>query len=180
MRDDKRREVNDGFDGTWVAHPDLVATAAEVFDGVLGARPHQKEKTRAEVQVTAAQLVDPKIPGGQVTEAGVRLNVDVALQYLGAWLQENGAVAIHNLMEDAATAEISRAQLWQWIQAGTRLDDGRPMTAALYREIRAQELARLGGPAIGRYGDAAALLDHLVLSETFEEFLTLGAYALLP
>jgi malate synthase len=180
VRDDKRREVNDGFDGTWVAHPDLVETAAEVFDGVLGARPHQKDRTRAEVQVTAAQLVDPKISGGKVTEAGVRLNVDVALQYLGAWLQENGAVAIHNLMEDAATAEISRAQLWQWIQAGTRLDDGRAMTAALYREIRAQELAGLGGPASGRYGDAAALLDHLVLSDTFEEFLTLGAYALLP
>ena len=108
------------------------------------------------------------------------LNIDVALQYLGAWLQENGAVAIHNLMEDAATAEISRAQLWQWIQAGTPLDDGRPMSADLYRTIRAEELAKLGGPATGRYGDAATLLDRLVLTDSFEEFLTLPAYALLP
>jgi malate synthase len=179
VRDDKRREVGDGFDGTWVAHPDLVPTAAEVFDGALGARPHQKDKARAEVQVTAAELCDPRVPGGKVTEAGVRLNIDVALQYLGAWLQENGAVAIHNLMEDAATAEISRAQLWQWIQAGTTLDDGRPITADLYRRIREEEQARLGGAAAGRAGDAAALLDRLVLSDTFEEFLTIPAYALL-
>ena len=180
VRDDKRREVNDGFDGTWVAHPDLVPTATEVFDGALGARPHQKEKTRADVQVAAAQLCDPRIPGATVTEAGVRLNIDVALQYLGAWLQENGAVAIHNLMEDAATAEISRAQLWQWIQAGTTLDDGRPVTAELYQRIRVEELARLGGAASGRTGDAAALLDRLVLSDAFEEFLTIPAYSLLP
>ncbi len=180
VRDDKRREVNDGFDGTWVAHPDLVPTASEVFDAVLGARPHQKDKRREEVQVTAQQLVDPKVPGGSVTEAGVRLNVDVALQYLGSWLQENGAAAIHNLMEDAATAEISRAQLWQWIQAGTKLTDGRAVTADLYRQIRAEELDKLGGAATGRYGDAATLLDRLVLSPVFEEFLTIPAYALMP
>jgi malate synthase len=182
VRDDKRREVNDGFDGTWVAHPDLVATAAEAFDEVLGARPHQKEKTRAEVRVAAAQLLDPQVPGGTISEAGVRLNVDVALQYLSAWLQESGAVAIHNLMEDAATAEISRAQLWQWIQTGATLDDGRPVTADLYRQIRAEELAKLiqpGGAGVGRHGDAAALLDRLVLSASFAEFLTIPAYALL-
>jgi len=126
------------------------------------------------------------VPGGKVTEAGVRLNIDVALQYLGAWLQENGAVAIHNLMEDAATAEISRAQLWQWIQAGTKLDDGRPVTAELYQRIRTEELDRLNaagggvgaGPA-GRYADAARLLDGLVLTDQFQDFLTLSAYALL-
>jgi malate synthase len=179
VRGDKQREVADGFDGTWVAHPDLVATATEVFDQALGARPHQKDKLRDDVQVTAAQLVDARVPEGKVSEAGVRLNVDVALQYLGAWLQDNGAVAIHNLMEDAATAEISRAQLWQWIQAGTKLDDGRPMSADLYRRIRAEELERLGGAGVGRYGDAAKLLDGLVLSDRFEEFLTLSAYALL-
>jgi malate synthase len=180
VRDDKSREVSDGFDGTWVAHPDLVPTASEVFDAALGTRPHQKERRREEVEVGAQQLADPKVPGGKVSEAGVRLNVDVALQYLSSWLQENGAAAIHNLMEDAATAEISRAQLWQWIQAGTKLDDGRPMSAELYRQIHAEELAKLGGPSVGRLGDAATLLDRLVLSPTFEEFLTIPAYVLLP
>jgi malate synthase len=179
VRDDKRREVSDGFDGTWVAHPDLVPIAAEVFDQVLGARPHQKERTRPEVRVEARQLVDATVAGGQITEAGFRLNVDVALQYLSAWLLENGAVAIHNLMEDAATAEISRAQLWQWIKVGAKLADGTPVTAALYQQVRAEELARLGGPSTARYGDAARLLDQLVLSATFEDFLTIPAYALL-
>jgi malate synthase len=179
VREDKLREVNDGFDGTWVAHPDLVPVAMEVFDKVLGDRPHQKEKSRAEVKVTAAQLVDAAIPGGKITEAGFRLNVDVALQYINSWLLENGAAAIHNLMEDAATAEISRAQLWQWIRHGATLSDGRQATRALYETIRTEELARLGGPTAGRYKDAAALLDTMVLSEDFPDFLTLPAYALL-
>ena len=122
-------------------------------------RPHQKERSRAEVRVTAAELVDPTIPGGKITEGGFRLNVDVALQYINSWLLENGAAAIHNLMEDAATAEISRAQLWQWIRHGAVLDDGRPATRALYETIRSEELAKLGGAATGRYKDAAALLD---------------------
>src|SRR5215471_6299306 len=111
VRDDKRREVGDGFDGTWVAHPDLVPTAAEVFDELLGPRPHQKDRTRAEVAADAGRLLDPTVPGGKITEGGFRLNVSVALQYLDSWLRENGAAAINNLMEDAATAEISRAQL---------------------------------------------------------------------
>ncbi len=179
VREDKLREVNDGFDGTWVAHPDLVPVAMEVFDQVLGERPHQKERSRGEVRVTAAQLVDPTVPGGQITEAGFRLNVEVALQYLNQWLLENGAAAIHNLMEDAATAEISRAQLWQWIRHGASLADGRPATRALYQTIRAEELAKLGGPEAARYRDAAALLDKMVLSEEFPDFLTLPAYALL-
>jgi malate synthase len=179
VRDDKRREATDGFDGTWVAHPDLVATAAAVFDEHLGARPHQKDRTRAEVSADAAALLDPTVPGGKITEAGVRLNVSVALQYLSSWLLENGAAAINNLMEDAATAEISRAQLWQWIRTGSRLDDGRPVTRALYERVRAEELDRLGGAAEARYGDAARLLDGLVLADTFEDFLTIPAYDLL-
>jgi malate synthase len=179
VRDDKSREAADGFDGTWVAHPDLVPTASEVFDRVLGVRPHQKDRLRAEVQADARQLVDPEVPGGKITEAGLRLNVSVALQYLNSWLLENGAAAINNLMEDAATAEISRAQLWQWIQTASKLDDGRPITAALYQQTRDEELARLGGARHERYGVAVALLDALVLGETFEDFLTIPAYAFL-
>src|SRR5438552_7254763 len=125
VRDDKEREAGDGFDGTWVAHPDLVPVATEVFDRVLGQRPHQKNRTREDVRVEARQLVDLAIPGGQVTEAGVRNNVSVALQYLESWLRGVGAAAIYNLMEDAATAEISRSQLWQWRRNGARLADGR-------------------------------------------------------
>jgi malate synthase len=176
VREDKLREAGDGFDGTWVAHPDLVPVATEVFDRVLGERPHQKDRLRPEVNVRAAQLSDIVVPGGQVTEAGVRLNVSVALQYLDAWLGGNGAAAITNLMEDAATAEISRAQLWQWLRQGVVLADGTPVTPELYEQIRTEELARLGGAAQGRLGQAAALLDQLVLSPEFVEFLTLVAY----
>jgi malate synthase len=179
VREDKRREATDGFDGTWVAHPDLVPIASEVFDEILGARPHQKDKTRAEVAVRAAQLVDPGVPGGCISLAGFRLNIDVALQYLNSWLLENGAAAIHNLMEDAATAEISRAQLWQWIQSGSKLVQGETITAKLYERVRSEELERLGGARAQRYGDAAKLLDRLVLEKTFEEFLTIPAYAFL-
>jgi malate synthase len=176
VREDKLREVNDGFDGTWVAHPDLVPTAKEVFDQKLAAKDNQKERMRSEVQVTAAQLVDPAVPDGKITEAGFRLNVDVALQYINSWLLENGAAAIYNLMEDAATAEISRAQLWQWIHHGARLDDGRAATEDLYRTTRDAQLARLteGGP--GRFQEAAEVLDSLVLTGEFPEFLTLPAY----
>ena len=179
VRDDKERESRDGFDGTWVAHPDLVPLATEIFDGVLGARPHQKDRQRDDVAVSAAQLLDLHVPGGKVTEAGVRLNVSVALQYLDAWLDGNGAAAINNLMEDAATAEISRSQLWQWRTVGMRLTDGRVFTDALYRDIRDEELAHLGGARKGRLGEAAALLDGLVLADDFPEFLTLDAYRLL-
>ncbi|MGZ6133435.1 MAG: malate synthase, partial [Myxococcaceae bacterium] len=176
VREDKLREVNDGFDGTWVAHPDLVPTAKEVFDQKLGPKDNQKERMRSEVQVTAAQLIDPRVPDGKITEAGFRLNVDVALQYINSWLLENGAAAIYNLMEDAATAEISRAQLWQWIHHGAKLDDGRPASEEMYRTTRDAQLARLteGGPA--RYREAAEILDACVLTTTFPEFLTLPAY----
>ena len=179
VRDDKERESGDGFDGTWVAHPDLVPLATEVFDGVLGESPHQKGRLREDVSVSAGQLLDLRVEGGTVTEAGVRLNVSVALQYLDAWLRGNGAAAINNLMEDAATAEISRSQLWQWRVRGARLDDGRFVTDALYRSIRDEELTRLGGRGGGRLADAADLLDGLVLDDTFADFLTSRAYALL-
>jgi malate synthase len=182
VRDDKQRESSDGFDGTWVAHPDLVPLATEVFDGVLGERPDQRDRRideaplGAEVPGDPAALLDLHVDGGQVTEAGARLNVSVALQYLDSWLRGNGAAAINNLMEDAATAEISRSQLWQWRVTGTPLDDGQPLTADRYRAIRDEELATLGGTGTGRLGEAAELLDGLVLDDTFVEFLTLPAY----
>src|SRR5882724_738230 len=141
-RADKEREVKDGFDGTWVAHPDLVPIAKEVFDRKLG-KPHQKERLREEVRVEAPELQDTKVPGGTISEGGVRNNISVALQYLSAWLGGNGAVAIFNLMEDAATAEISRAQLWQWVQNSAKLADGRRIDRALYEKLRDEELAKL-------------------------------------
>jgi malate synthase len=179
VREDKEREARDGFDGTWVAHPDLVPTAMEVFQRILGSKPHQKERLREEVKVTAAQLLQLQVPGGKVTEAGFRSNVSVALQYLNSWLLGNGAAAIFNLMEDAATCEISRAQLWQWIHNQARLDDGQPTNAELYRKIRDQELGKLGGIASGRYRESTEILDRLVTSDSFEEFLTIPAYQLL-
>jgi malate synthase len=181
VRDDKLREVHDGFDGTWVAHPDLVPTAKAVFDAELGDRPHQKERLREDVHVGAAELADPRVPGGTVTEAGVRNNVSVALQYISAWLGGNGAVAIFNLMEDAATAEISRTQLWFWVHTRAKLDDGRHVTADLYRRLRDEELAALAGVAAETHmAQAVALLDGLVLADELGDFLTLPAYAELP
>ena len=180
VRADKQREAGDGSDGTWVAHPDLVPVARAVFDAVLGDRPNQKEKLRADVSVAARDLLDTRIAGGRVTEAGVRTNVSVGLQYLASWLDGNGAAAINNLMEDAATAEISRSQLWQWRVQRAVLDDGRPMSTGLYTSIRDEELARLRSPAANdRWTDAARLLDNLVLNDHFAEFLTLDAYAML-
>jgi malate synthase len=179
VREDKEREAGDGFDGTWVAHPGLVPVAMEVFDRVLNDRPHQKDRTRDDVAADAAVLTDLAVPGGSITEAGLRANVSVALQYLNAWLQGTGAAAINNLMEDAATAEISRAQLWQWIQRGATTDDGEPITRERFQRILDDELAKLGGRESGRYADAAEILDNLVLSDEFEPFLTIPAYAYL-
>jgi malate synthase len=182
VREDKERESSDGFDGTWVAHPDLVPLATEVFDGALGERPAQMDARMGEAPLGAevpgdpADLIDLSVPGGAVTEDGARLNTSVALQYLDAWLQGNGAAAINNLMEDAATSEISRSQLWQWRTTGTRLDDARLFSADVYRAFRREELEALGGGTEGRLGDAAALLDDLVLADEFVEFLTQPAY----
>jgi malate synthase len=171
-RSDKEREVKDGFDGTWVAHPDLVPTAKEVFDRKLG-KPNQKEKMRDDVHVEASQLQDTRVPGGTITENGVRNNISVAVQYLASWLGGNGAAAIYNLMEDAATAEISRAQLWQWVQNGAKLEDGRQIDRKLYEQFRDSELEKLGG--VAHVQQARKILDDLVLGE-FVEFLTLPAY----
>ena len=179
VRDDKERESADGFDGTWVAHPDLVPVALEVFDGVLGSRPNQKDRMRVDAAVTAAELLDLTVDGGRVTETGVRADVRVALAYLDSWLRGVGAAAIDNLMEDAATAEISRSQLWLWITQAVVLDDGTAFDPARYATIRDEELTRLGGAGAGRLAEAADLLDRLVLDDDFAEFLTLRAYALL-
>ena len=185
VREDKERESGDGFDGTWVAHPDLVPLATEVFDDVLGAAPNQHRARRTEAPLgqevpgDPAALLDLRVPGGHVTDAGVRLNVEVGLRYLDSWLTGNGAAAIKDLMEDAATAEISRSQLWQWRVAGARLGDGSAFDADRYRAIRAEELALLGGRAVGRLADAADLLDRLVLDDAFADFLTPAAYPLL-
>jgi malate synthase len=176
VRDDKQRESRDGFDGTWVAHPDLVPVAMEVFEKALAPKANQKDRLREEVSVTAAELAHTTVPGGTVTEAGFRNNVNVALQYLNSWLTGNGAAAIFNLMEDVATAEIARSQLWQWIHNGAKLADGRPVTRELYETVKAEELASLGGPGVGRLGEAVAILDGLVEKEEFTEFLTLPAY----
>jgi malate synthase len=179
VTEDKERESHDGFDGTWVAHPDLVPVAMEVFRAALGDRPNQKERLREDVRADAAKLVDTRIEGGKVTEAGVRNNVNVAIQYLASWLSGTGAAAIFNLMEDVATAEISRSQLWQWTHNDARLDDGRPVSPGLYRQVREEELGRLqeqGGPGRRHLAEAAELLDALVESAEFPEFLTLLAY----
>ncbi len=180
VRADKERESGDGFDGTWVAHPDLVPLATEIFDGVLGAAPNQKGRLRDDIAVAATDLLDLRVPGGAVTVEGVRVNISVALRYLDSWLRGIGAAAIDNLMEDAATAEISRSQLWQWRVTGARLDEGAAFDADRYRAIRDQVLAALPrDPAGDRLDEAVALLDRLVLDDEFAEFLTLDAYRLL-
>ena len=177
VREDKVRESSDGFDGTWVAHPDLVPVAREVFDSVLGSRPNQKDRLRPEVMVSARDLISVQVPGGAVTERGVRANISVGLSYLASWLAGTGAAAINNLMEDAATAEISRSQLWQWRTHAVPLEDGSPMTAERYTAIRDEELTTLRSSLPDHpWTDAAALLDNLVLSDDFAEFLTLSAY----
>jgi malate synthase len=183
VREDKLRESNDGFDGTWVAHPDLVPVAKAVFDEKLGDKPHQKERMREDVHVEGRQLIDFNVPDGQVTEAGVRNNISVAIQYIEAWMRGNGAVAIFNLMEDAATAEISRAQLWQWIHNPRGvLADGRKMTLEMYTQFADEEMAKIkaawGDANYGksRIREARAIVDTLVSSDQFAEFLTLMAY----
>jgi malate synthase len=176
VREDKEREAGDGFDGSWVAHPDLVPVCREVFDGVLGDRPNQLNRQRPDVVVTADRLLDVAATPGAVTEAGLRNNVSVALQYIEAWLHGNGAVAINNLMEDAATAEISRSQIWQWVHQEVRLEDGTPITADLVRRIGDEELARLGDGE--RYETARDLFERVALADDFADFLTVPAYEL--
>lgn len=183
VRADKQREADDGFDGSWVAHPDLVPVALEVFEAKLGDAPNQLHRQRPEVNVTAAQLLDVRIPGARITADGVLNNVQVSLRYLTAWLQGNGAVAIYDLMEDAATAEIARAQLWQWLRHHAQTDDGRPITAewmATLANHAQTEIARtLDDRARTALAQARTVFDRLVFTPTFQEFLTLRAYELL-
>ena len=177
VREDKQREAGDGFDGTWVAHPDLVATAAEVFDATLGGRPHQLDRLRDDVHVTAAQLLDVRVPGATITEAGLRGDVAVAIRYLASWLDGHGAVAIYDLMEDTATAEIARSQVWQWLRHGATLEDGRSVDEPLVRELVAEEAdaARIEVEDPARIDEATALFERLVTSEDLADFLTLAA-----
>ena len=169
VREDKQREAGNGFDGTWVAHPDLVPVAMEEFDRVLDDRPNQVERLREEVDVAAADLLDVRVPEGEITDEGVHANVSVGLRYLESWLRGTGAVAIYNLMEDAATAEISRSQIWQWLRHG-RIDRD---TVVAFEDA---ELAEAGE---GRWADARALFDAVSLAEELPEFLTIPAYELI-
>ncbi|MFL6161070.1 MAG: malate synthase A [Jatrophihabitantaceae bacterium] len=182
VRQDKEREAADGFDGSWVAHPDLVPVCRAVFDAVLGDRPNQLDRRRERVVVTSDQLLDIAATPGNVTAAGLRNNIAVALRYLGAWLGGSGAVAIFNLMEDAATAEIARSQVWQWIHNSVRLDDGRPVDRELVRRIAAEELelirSELGDPR-GDYERARELFERLALADDYVDFLTVAAYEVL-
>lgn len=178
VREDKSREANDGFDGTWVAHPDLVPLATELFDAVLGDRPNQVERQRPDVHVEPSDLLNFVVPGGRVTEEGLRNDVSVGLQYIEAWLQGTGAVAINNLMEDAATAEISRSQVWQWLRHGAKLEDGPPVTLEFVRRIGDEELAKLAasGNPDRRFDDARRIFEAVALAEDYVEFLTIPAY----
>ncbi len=178
VKEDKLRESSDGFDGTWIAHPDLVPVAMPVFVQKLGSKPHQKEILKENVNITPKELLNFSIPGGKITEAGVRQNINVALQYLNSWLKGTGAASIFNLMEDAATAEISRAQLWQWIHhPKTQTDKGDAVTASFYEKLANEEQAKLKSVAgMEKLETARKLIDRLVLSPQFADFLTLDAY----
>ena len=172
---DKRREAGDGFDGTWVAHPDLIGTAQAEFDAVLGDRPNQVDRPRDDVSVTAADLLDLRIDGA-VTDAGVRANVSIALRYLESWLRGVGAAAIDNLMEDAATAEISRSQLWQWIHQGVRTTSGTAITHDSVTRLVSEVLRELPHEPGNRFDDAAEVFRAVTLEEDFPTFLTITAY----
>jgi malate synthase len=180
VRNDKARDATDGYDGGWVAHPGLVELAMGEFKKVLGDKPNQIDKQRPDVDVTAAELLDFK-PEAPITEAGLRYNINVGIHYLGSWLAGNGCVPIHNLMEDAATAEISRSQVWQWIRSTKGvLDDGRKVTADMVRAMIPQELAKVKEVAPNgdnpTYVRAAQIFEEMSTSEQFAEFLTLPLY----
>ena len=181
VRVDKEREAADGCDGTWVAHPGLVNIAREIFDKHMPAA-NQVGRQRPDVNVTAKDLLDFK-PEAPITEAGLRNNISVGIQYIGAWLAGNGCVPVYNLMEDAATAEISRSQIWQWMRSPKGvLEDGRKITREMFRSMLPEELAKarreMGEDAwrAGRYDDAAKLFDEITTSDDYVEFLTLPGY----
>ena len=182
VREDKKREASDGFDGTWVAHPDIVAPAREEFDAVLGDRPNQIDRPREDVAVEAGDLLDVAATPGAITEDGLRSDISVGFQYISFWLGGRGAAAINNLMEDAATAEISRSQIWQWIRHGASVEGGPTITRDLVREILEDEMARIHADvgdevwAAGRPDDTREIFERVALGEDFPEFLTLVAY----
>ncbi|WP_026877836.1 malate synthase A [Jiangella gansuensis] len=186
VRDDKTREAGDGFDGSWVAHPGMVDVCREAFTAVLGERPNQLERTRDDVRVIAADLRDVASTPGEVTEAGLRSNVSVGIQYLAAWLGGTGAVGINNLMEDAATAEISRSQVWQWLHGNVKLADGQQVTRDLVQRVIDEECAAIeqevGAEAFaaGHWAEARATFTELALADDYIDFLTLPAYELFP
>jgi malate synthase len=186
VRADKSREASDGFDGAWVAHPDSVGPAMEEFDKVLGDRPNQLDRKRDDVHVTADQLLDARSAGDEITEDGLRLNCNVGIQYISSWLRGNGAAGIYGLMEDAATAEISRSQVWQWVRNGVTLDNGQKVTADLVRATETSELERIESEVgaewfaeHGRADQSRELFEQVALSDEFVDFLTLPAYEVL-
>ncbi|MGH3762072.1 malate synthase A [Actinophytocola sp.] len=177
VHEDKRREAGDGFDGSWVAHPDLVSICDEEFTAVLGERPNQLDRLREDVSVTASQLLDVKATPGAATEAGLRAAVDVGVRYLASWLSGNGAAAIHNLMEDAATAEISRSQVWQWVRNGVVLDTGAKVTTDLVRDVLGETRTALADVLPEEFlTPAVELFEQVALADEFPDFLTLPAY----
>jgi malate synthase len=182
VRADKEREVKQGYDGTWVAHPDLVPVAREVFEQGLQGRPNQLERRREDVHVSAAELLDMPATPGEITEQGLRTDVSVGFQYVSFWLGGRGAAAINSMMEDAATAEISRAQIWQWVHHGVSLEDGRTVTAPLVREVLDEETAKIREQVgeetwkAGRPEETREIFERVALSEELIEFLTLPAY----
>jgi malate synthase len=179
VRQDKLREVTDGCDGTWVAHPALVPVAKEVFDQHMP-QPNQYDRQRPDVKISAKELLEFR-PEKPITEAGLRNNISVGIQYLGAWLAGNGCVPVYNLMEDAATAEISRSQIWQWIRSPKGvLNDGRKVTLELFRELLGEELAKVKAEmSDGKYDEAAGLFDKLTADDQYVEFVTIPAYHLI-
>jgi malate synthase len=185
VREDKVREAADGFDGTWVAHPDLVPTAMAEFDRELGPRRNQLDRLRGDVSVEPSALLDIHVPGGTITDAGLRGNVSVGIQYMESWLRGTGAAAINDLMEDAATAEIARSQVWQWVRHGAKTAEGTAITREAVKRIADEELAKLRSAygdryAAMRFADARGLFERVALSDEFVEFLTLPGYDLLP
>jgi malate synthase len=183
VTEDKTREATDGFDGSWVAHPGMVEACREAFDKVLGDRPNQRDRLREDVHVTADDLLNVRATPGDATEQGLRNNVAVGLRYLESWLRGSGAVGIFNLMEDAATAEISRSQVWQWLHNGQVLAGGHKVTRELVEGMVEEELARARdelGDDGRRWDDARALYVEMALSDKYADFLTLPAYERMP
>lgn len=185
VREDKRREATDGFDGTWVAHPDLVPIAMNVFNDICGMKANQKEMLREDVNIKGEDLLNFKIAGGKITETGLRLNINVGIQYIASWLRGTGAAAIFNMMEDAATAEISRAQIWQWLHAGASLDSGEKITQELIIRLTNEEIENIKSLYGNFYQEenfakARSIFEQIIFSDHFIEFLTLIAYKELP